>query len=121
LPKSKRKENELIDTVVQPDVCVICDPNKIDEAGCLGAPDWIIEILSPHTSAKDLRQKFDVYEQSGVGEYCVVHPAEATVLVFILNAEGKYESRVKPYIRTDKIASITIPGLEIDLEEVFAG
>jgi len=121
LPKARRKGNELIDTVVQPDVCVICDENKIDEAGRLGAPDWIIEILSPHTSAKDLREKFDVYEQSEVKEYWVVHPVEATVLVFILNPEGRYESRVKPFVRTDKMTPITIPGLEIDLEEVFAG
>jgi Putative restriction endonuclease len=55
LPKSKKKGDQFIDTVVQPDICVICDPKKIDEAGCLGAPDWIIEILSPHTSSKDLR------------------------------------------------------------------
>jgi Uma2 family endonuclease len=121
LPNPTKKQDLTINTVVQPDLCVICDPVKIDAAGCVGAPDWIIEILSPHTSSKDLREKFDVYEQSGVREYWTVHPNEATVLVFILNAEGKYESSVKPYVRTDKIAPITIPGLEIDLEEVFAG
>ena len=120
LPQSKKKGNEFIDTVVQPDICVICNPEKIDMAGCLGAPDWIIEILSPHTSAKDLRQKFDVYEQSGVKEYWVVHPMEATVLVFILNDDGRYISQVKPFVRTDKLAPVTIPGLEIDLEEVFS-
>jgi Uma2 family endonuclease len=120
LPQSKKKGNEFIDTVVQPDICVICNPEKIDMAGCLGAPDWIIGILSPHTSAKDLRQKFDVYEQSGVKEYWVVHPMEATVLVFILNDDGRYISHVKPFVRTDKLAPVTIPGLEIDLEEVFS-
>jgi Uma2 family endonuclease len=119
LPKSRKKGNEFIDTVVQPDICVICDPSKIDEAGCLGAPDWIIEILSPHTSAKDLSKKFDLYEKSKVKEYWVVHPVEATILVFTLNTKGKYISRAKPYIRTDKLASATIPGLVIDLEEVF--
>jgi Uma2 family endonuclease len=120
LPKSKRKGDEFIDTVVQPDICVICDPSKIDEAGCLGAPDWIIEILSPHTSSKDLNQKFDVYEQSKVKEYWVVHPNEATVLVFTLNNKGKYESRTKPYVRMEKLSPVTLPELVIDLEEVFA-
>ena len=100
-------------------MCVICDPSKIDDRGCLGAPDWIIEILSPHTSAKDLREKFDVYEETGVREYWVVHPQEQTVLIYILNAEGKYESTLRPYVRTDKIHPVTLPGLIIHLEEIF--
>ena len=94
LPQSKKKENEFIDTVVQPDICVICDPKKIDVAGCLGAPDWIIEILSPHTSAKDLRQKFEVYEKSKVNEYWVADPVAGTMLVYTLNAKGKYEGHL---------------------------
>jgi Uma2 family endonuclease len=69
LPSSKKKGDEFIDTVVQPDICVICDAYKIDESGCLGAPNWIIEILSPHTSHKDIRTKYDVYEKSKVKEY----------------------------------------------------
>ncbi len=52
-------------TVVQPDICVICNPQFIEEAGCFGAPDWIIEILSPHTSKKDIQLKYDVYEEAG--------------------------------------------------------
>ena len=70
--------------MVQPDICVICDPEKIEEKGCLGAPDWIIEILSKHTSTKDLTKKFEVYEECGVKEYWVVHPLDETVLVYIL-------------------------------------
>ena len=119
LPESKKKGNEFIDTVVQPDICVICDPSKIDEAGCLGAPDWIIEILSPHTSVKDLSKKFDLYEKNKVKEYWVVHPNDCTVLVFRLNAKGIYEGRTKPFIRTDKLTSVAVPGLVIDLHEVF--
>ena len=120
LPRSKKKGNEFIDTVVQPDICVICDPEKIDMAGCLGAPDWIIEILSPHTSAKDLREKFNVYEQCGVKEYWVVHPAEATVLVYALNAKGQFDITAKPFVRTEMLRPVTLPDLEIDLEEVFS-
>ena len=78
----KSKSDQEITTVVQPDLCVICDPSKIDDRGCIGAPDWIIEILSPHTSSKDLTEKFDVYEEAGVKEYWVVHPQEQTLLVY---------------------------------------
>ncbi len=119
LPQSRKKGNEFIDTVVQPDLCIICDLTKIDAAGCLGAPDWIIEILSPHTSAKDLRQKFDVYEKSKVKEYWVVDPISGTVLVYTLNSKGKFEGLLKPYVKSEKIKSHTLPGLVVDLNEVF--
>jgi Uma2 family endonuclease len=105
--------------VVQPDVCVVCDPAKIDERGCLGAPDLMIEVLSPRTSSKDLREKFDVYEESGVREYWVVHPQEQTVLIYVLNQKGKYEGVLTPYVRTDQISPISLPELSINLAEVF--
>ncbi len=120
LPVSpKNKADREIITVVQPDLCVVCDPAKIDERGCMGAPDWIIEILSRHTSAKDLREKFEVYEEAGVAEYWVVHPQEQTVLVYTLDETGKYQGILKPYIRTDRVSPVTLPGLTIDLAEVF--
>ena len=119
LPKSKKKGNEFIDTVVQPDICVICDPSKIDMVGCLGAPDWIIEILSPHTSAKDLRQKFEVYQQSKVKEYWVADPIAGTMLAYTLNAKGKYEGHLKPFVKKDKLIPKILPGLSVDLAEVF--
>ena len=105
--------------MVQPDLCVICDPSKIDERGCLGAPDWIIEILSPRNSSKDLREKFDVYEKSGVKEYWVVYPNDQTVMVYMLNEKRKYEGILRPYVRADKISPATLPGLKIDLTKVF--
>jgi Uma2 family endonuclease len=118
-PKKGNTDPEII-TVVQPDVCVACDPKKVDELGCVGAPDWIIEVLSPRTSAKDLNEKFDVYEEAGVGEYWVVHPREQTVLVYTLGGNGKYQGILKPYTRRDKVQPITLPELVIDLGEVFA-
>ncbi len=118
LPKKGETDEETI-TVVQPDICVICDPAKIDERGCIGAPDWIIEILSKHTSAKDLNEKFDVYEEAGVKEYWVVHPTEQTVLVYTLNTDGKYQGLLKPYVRNQKIKPSTLPGLIIDLSDIF--
>jgi Uma2 family endonuclease len=119
LPESVllNKDHE-ITTVVQPDICVVCDSNKIDEQGCLGAPDWVIEILSQNTSGKDLRYKFDVYEKSEVKEYWVIHPNEQTVLVFILE-NGKYTSIKRPYIKEDILSPITLPELYINLKEVF--
>ncbi|MBI3218394.1 MAG: Uma2 family endonuclease [Bacteroidetes bacterium] len=116
---SKKKADKDITTVVQPDICVVCDPSKIDARGCLGAPDWIIEVLSPRTSAKDLSIKFEVYEEAGVREYWVVHPSEQTIMIYILNENGKYEGKLKPFIRTDRVSPMTLPELIIDLEEVF--
>jgi Uma2 family endonuclease len=119
LPQAGKENNE-IKTVVQPDLCVICDSSKIDEKGCLGAPDWIIEILPKYTSAKDLSKKFEVYEQTGVKEYWVVDPTGETVLVYSINKMGKYEGFLKPFISTDKISSTVLPDLVIDLAEVFS-
>ena len=118
LTPQNKSDREII-TVVQPDLCVVCDPAKIDERGCLGPPDWIIEILSRHTSAKDLREKFEVYEEAGVKEYWVVHPQEQTLLVYTLDQNGKYKGILKPYVRTDRVSPVTLPGLTIDLEQVF--
>jgi Uma2 family endonuclease len=119
LPGKRGKSDKDIVTVVQPDICVICDPSKIDERGCLGAPDWVIEILSKNSSSKDLREKFEAYEEAGVKEYWVVHPMDQTILVYTLNNNRKYEGRLKPYVRTDKISPQTLPGLLIDLTEIF--
>lgn len=121
LPSSpKKKSDQEITTVVQPDLCVVCDPDKIDDRGCLGAPDWVVEILSNFTSAKDLNEKFAVYEESGVNEYWVIHPQEQTVLVYVLSKSGRFEGILKPYVRTDHISPITLPNLTINLSDVFS-
>ena len=99
---------------------MICDSSRIDERGCLGAPDWIIEILSRYTSAKDLNIKFDVYEAAGVKEYWVVHPEEQTVLIYSLDTHGKYKGSRKPFVSTDTISPVLFPDLLINLAEVFS-
>ena len=120
LPVSKKqKADKEITTVVQPDLCVVCDPSKIDERGCLGAPDWVIEILSMYTSSKDLNDKFEVYEEAGVKEYWVVHPQEQTLLIYTLDENGKYKGQLKPFVRTDKVSPVALPGLTIDLHRIF--
>jgi Uma2 family endonuclease len=66
----KSKRNEDVFTVVQPDLCLICDPSKLDEHGAIAAPELVIEILSPGNSKKEMKYKFDLYEEAGVLEYC---------------------------------------------------
>jgi len=107
-----------ITNVVQPDISVICDPEKIDRRGCLGAPDLIVEILSPSTSEKDLTWKYDLYEESGVKEYWVVNPTEKNMMIYTLDHEGKYQpSRL--FTRGDVISSLVLKGFSLNLSDVF--
>ena len=69
----------------------ICDPKKLDDRGCIGAPDMIVEIISPSTAKKDLNEKLDLYESSGVREYWIVFPKERFIMVHLLNDKGIYE------------------------------
>jgi len=75
-------DNKEIKTVVQPDICIICDKTKLDERGCIGAPDLIVEILSPSTTKKDLNDKYRLYEENLVKEYWVVNPDAKSIEVF---------------------------------------
>ena len=113
----KSKRNEDIFTVVQPDICVVCDRSKLDDAGCIGAPDLIIEILSPGSNRKELKYKYEVYEESGVKEYWVIHPNEQTLLIYTLTL-GKYVPS-KLFSPGDIVDSVCIEGFYLDLEEVF--
>jgi Uma2 family endonuclease len=115
--KNKKKDNE-ITTVVQPDICVICDQSKIDGHGCLGAPDLIVEILSPGNSKKEVRLKFELYEEAGVKEYWIVYPAEQNTAVFILNEDSKYDG-AKIYAGDDRIKSTAVKGLIIKPDDIF--
>jgi Uma2 family endonuclease len=113
----KSKKNEEIFTVVQPDICVVCDRSKLDDAGCLGAPDLIVEVLSPGNNKKELKYKYEVYEQSGVAEYWIIHPNEETLLIYTLT-DGKYvPSRL--FTWGDVVKSAVIEGFELVLEEFF--
>ena len=105
-------------TVVQPDISVICDPAKIDQDGCNGTPDLIVEIISKHSVTRDLHEKYDLYEKCGVQEYWILHPNDKTLTVFYLNEQGKYIPS-KPLTYGDTPVSYVLPGLSIDLNEVF--
>lgn len=118
LTRFSKAKNREITTVVQPDLCVICDPQKLDELGCVGAPDLIIEILSPGNSRTEMKDKFELYEEVGVLEYWVVSPIERMVQVWKLNEQGKYIG-LQPKVEGDLLTTPIIPNLEIDVTEIF--
>jgi Uma2 family endonuclease len=118
LPVKNRKKDDEVTTVVQPDLCIVCDESKIDSRGCCGAPDLVVEILSPGNSKKEIRLKHELYEEAGVKEYWIVNPEEENIVVFVLNEEGKF-SGLKMYAGDDSIQSLAVPGLKVNLTEIF--
>jgi Uma2 family endonuclease len=105
-------------TVVQPDICVICDSKKVDAKGCIGAPDIIVEILSPGNNKKELQNKYEVYEEAGVLEYWIIHPVEKTFSKYILT-EGRFQpSRILTI--GDEVTTPILPDLVISLDDLFA-
>jgi Uma2 family endonuclease len=111
--------NQDIYSVVQPDLCVICDKTKIDIKGCLGSPDWIIEILSRGNSKKDMQLKYQLYQESGVKEYWLVYPYEKAVHQFVLNEETEKYQLLNMYAGEDTATPQLFPDCQIDLREVF--
>lgn len=114
---TKTSADKEIMTIVQPDICVVCDESKIEMRGCVGAPDIIIEILSPGNNAKELKNKFNIYEESGVLEYWIVYPQNNSFIIYRL-ANGKYIAS-RPFIAGDVITTPILPGFSIDLQEFF--
>ena len=118
LPPHRIKDDK-IDTVVQPDICVICDLSKLDEQGCNGAPDLIIEILSSGNSKREVQAKFDLYESAGVQEYWVVQPTEKFITRYNLDENNKYiGSRL--YTEDDTIESKVLQGFKIEINQIFS-
>jgi len=103
--------------VVQPDILVVCDPAKITPSHIEGAPDLIAEVLSPGTSAKDLRDKKALYERAGVREYLVVDPLEQYAIRFLLGADGYDKGTV--FAADEVLRSATLAAVEVPLWEVF--
>lgn len=110
-------DNNKIITVIQPDLCVICDRSKIDEKGCLGAPDLIIEILSPGNSKKEMDIKFDLYQENKVLEYWIVNPSDKTILIYVLKDD--IYIGLKPFIEDSKLQSPTFPKLKFAVKKAF--
>lgn len=116
LPAPNLKKTNQIHTVVQPDICVVCDLSKLDDDGCLGAPDWVVEITSPRTTKKDFNEKFLLYEQSGVREYWIVQPKEMTVHLYILENQ---EYQLVDIYESGDIPCQIFPDLIVSHQRIF--
>ena len=114
--KKSTADSQII-SVVQPDICVICDDSKLDDKGCIGAPDLIIEILSPGNSKKEMDIKFDLYEENLVREYWLVDPAAETVLIYVL--ENEKFIGLKPFTTDNVIKSPTFEDLVFPVKNIF--
>ena len=113
----KSKEDKDIITVLQPDVCVICDLSILDDKGCAGAPDLVIETLSPGTSCREVKNKYEIYEESGVKEYWIVDPIRQTLQVNVLQ-DGRYMP-MRTLTMGDIVTTSVLPGFSLDLEDLF--
>ncbi len=114
------EQDEQIETVVQPDISVICDRSKLDDAGCRGAPDWIVEVLSPRTAARDQVHKRDLYGRHGVREYWIVHPADRMLTVYHLEADGAGFGAAQVAEAQGSLRPQVLPNLEVDWQQIFA-
>jgi Uma2 family endonuclease len=112
------EENNKIKTVVQPDIVVICDPSKLDEKGCKGSPDLIMEILSPSTASRDYISKLNLYEKNQVSEYWIIHPMDKIVMVYRLLENGNY-GRAEVYSEKDSVKVGIFDDFVMDLKEIF--
>ena len=117
-PESSTQAEDDVTTVVQPDITVVCDQAKLVEKGCFGAPDLVVEILSPYTSKKDLKEKFDLYERSAVREYWVVDPGGAYVHIYRLDENGTY-GEPDILVHEGLATSNVLPGFSFDIAEIF--
>jgi Uma2 family endonuclease len=105
-------------TVVQPDLSVVCDPKKIDKRGCIGPPDFIIEIVSPGNAVMDQVRKLALYERHGVREYWILHPTEKVVTMLVRNESGKYgDAKFLEATGTHQIS--VLEGVAIDFDLAF--
>ena len=111
-----QKGESQVYTVVQPDLCVVCDFEKIDSKGCVGAPDLVVEILSPGNSKKEMKSKFALYQEEGVREYWVVDPERELVFVYV--AENKKFKPTIP-IADDYVYSTIFPDFKIHTSDLF--
>ena len=114
----KKEIDQAILSVVQPDISIICDLEKLDDRGCLGSPDWIIEILSPGNSKKEMKEKYALYEENGVREYWIVSPEYLFVQVHHLINDKFMLSDT--YFEGDNIPVGIFKDFFIDSEKMFA-
>jgi len=121
LPRGDEADED-VDTVVQPDLVVFCDRSKLTERGARGAPDLVVEILSPSTSKKDQHEKLDLYRRSGVREYWIFDPGNRWLCVYRRDPEGQFDEGElrEPLGDYGPMASTVLEGFAIDPRELFA-
>ena len=107
------------DTVVQPDLLVVCDPTKITKQYIDGAPDFIVEIVSPGNGKKELDEKYKQYEAAGVREYWVVHPEDQTVLRYVLGKEGRFVGQEPRTVDSEEVSASVFEGLVLSGAQIF--
>lgn len=111
-----------IDTVIQPDICVVCDLTKLDEQGCVGAPELVVEILSPGNSRREMDDKYELYQEAGVLEYWILSPQHQLAWAYHLDKDSNTftVNRTKPYTVGDRLQSVLFPELAINLKDIFS-
>lgn len=117
LPKHGGADDQ-IDTVIQPDVIIVCELHKLDDRGMRGAPDWAAEVLSPSTATHDRTTKLRVFERAGVPEVWLIDPTDRTVTIYRI-AAGQYRPPVVLELR-GQTAITAVPGLSIDWDRLLA-
>ena len=113
MPEQNEADDEIIN-VVQPDILVVCDASKLDEKGCRGAPDWVIEVLSPSTASKDHVRKKSLYERHGVREYWLIHPTDHILTRYRLEGKAFGPALIEETEGSTKVD--VLPGLTIEWE-----
>ncbi len=116
LPNPSQADDETADTVVQPDVLVVCDANKLDRRGVRGAPDWVVEVLSPSTAGRDQIQKRALYERHGIREYWLVHPLDHVLTIYKLNDNSYGKPEISELKGQTPVTAV--PGLTIDWDQL---
>lgn len=118
LPIQRNDPDHKIKTVVQPDLCVVCDESKIDRKGCCGAPDLVVEILSPGNSRHEVRTKYNLYQEAGVPEYWLINPEEENLVQYVLDDKGKYVHG-KMLAAGDTVTSHALHGFTMEVAAFF--
>ncbi len=116
LPDGDESDSQ-ISSIVQPDISVVCNQERLDKSGCRGAPDFILEIISPSTALKDQVTKTELYERHKVREYWIVHPFDQLLMIRVLGDNGRYAT-LKVTKLEGSVQVTAVAGLEIDLDLV---
>lgn len=117
LPVSTKKNK--IDTVVQPDLTVVCDEEILDEQGCNGVPTIVVEILSPGNTKRETKDKFELYQSALIPEYWLIDPEREMVIIYSLNKDNLAYVGSKPYMSGDTIQSEALVGFSLDVSSIF--